>query len=250
MIGPAVAGVLIGSVGTGWAFILNGASYYAVFASLMLLRVHELTPNARAARAPGGLLEGFRYVWARADLRAALVMLFLIGTFGMNFAIYTATMAVRVFKVDAHGYGLLSTMMAVGTVAGALLAAGRSRPGFDHLIKGTLVFTLGCAFAAVAPGYWLFGAALTLTGLAAITFLNSSNALMQLTTDPAMRGRVMAIRMAITLGGTPLGAPVVGWVADSYGPRWAIGVGVLAGLAASVVGAAHLLRGRAQAPAA
>jgi MFS family permease len=244
MIGPAVAGLLIGSVGTGWAFIVNGISYYAVFASLLLLRVHELTPNARARGSAGGLLEGFAYVWRRPDLRAALVMLFLIGTFGMNFAIYTATMAVRVFRTDAHGYGLLSTMMAVGTVSGALIVAGRAQLRFDHLVSAATVFALGCIFAAIAPGFWLFGAALTLTGLSTITFLNSSNALMQLTTEPAMRGRVMAIRMAITLGGTPLGAPIVGWVADVYGPRWALCVGVAAGVAASAVGVLHLLRVR------
>ena len=106
------------------------------------------------------------------------------------------------------------------------------------------MFALGCLFAAFAPNYWLFGAALALVGVALLTFLNSSNALMQLTTPPPLRGRVMAIRMGIALGGTPLGAPIAGWVADQWGPRWSIGIGVLAGILAAAVAALYMLRNR------
>jgi MFS family permease len=256
MIGPAVAGLLIASVGTGWAFLLNGASFGAVLLSLLFLRRSELHISARAKRTRGSLVEGFRYVWQREDLRAMLIMLFLIGTFGMNFAIYISTMAVGVFHMDANGYGLLSAVMAIGTITGALMAAGRDQPRFKHLLNGALVFGVGCVLAAVAPGYWLFGVALAIIGVASLTFLNSSNSLMQLSTEPAMRGRVMAIRMAITLGGTPLGAPIVGWVADTYGPRWSLVVGAVSGLAAALIGylyLAHVKRpavaAKAQAPA-
>jgi MFS family permease len=235
MIGPAVAGLVIASVGTGWAFLFNGASYMAVLASLCLLRTSELRPNARAHRTKGSVLQGFHYVWSRADLRATLIMLFLIGTFGLNFPIFISTMAVGVFHTDARGFGILSSMMAIGTMSGALLAASRERPRFNSLTLGAAVFGLGCALAALAPSYWSFAAALVLIGVAALTVMNTSNALMQLSTEPAMRGRVMALRLGVALGGTPVGAPIVGWVADNFGPRWALGVGAAAGFAAALV---------------
>jgi len=124
-------------------------------------------------------------------------------------------------------------MMAIGTITGALLAAGRDRPRFRSLLTGAAVFGLGCTLAAFAPGYWPFAAALVITGVAALTFTNTTNSLMQLSTAPAMRGRVMALRGAVALGGTPLGAPIVGWVADHVGPRWALGVGAASGFAAA-----------------
>lgn len=235
MIGPAVAGILIASVGTGWAFLLNGASFVAVLASLFLLRVSGLHVNARAHRTKGSLTEGLRYVWSRPDLKAILIMLFLIGTFGLNFPIFISTMAVSVFHTDARGYGLLSSIMAIGTVSGALLAAGRDRPRIMSLLIGAAIFGLGCTLAAIAPGYWSFAGALVVIGSAALTFTNATNSLMQLTTEPAMRGRVMALRAAIALGGTPIGAPVVGWVADHLGPRWALGIGAASGFAAATV---------------
>ena len=242
LVGPAAAGFLIAGIGIGWAFLVNGLSFLAVLASLLLLRRGEMHPHARAGRQRGGFAEGFKYVWGRPDLRAICVMLFLVGTFGMNFAIWTSAMAVKVFHTDAHGYGVLSSVMAIGTVGGALLAAGRSRPYFTHLLGGTAVFGVGCVFAALAPGYWSFGAALALVGVALLTFLNSSNALMQLTTPPPLRGRVMAIRMGIALGGTPLGAPIAGWVDDQWGPRWSMGIGALAGVLAALVAAAYMWR--------
>lgn len=235
MIGPAAAGVVIASIGTGWTFLLNGASFAAVLASLFLLRVSALHTNARAHRTKGSLTGGLRYVWSRPDLKAILVMLFLIGTFGLNFPIFISTMAVSVFHTDARGYGLLSSIMAVGTISGALLAAGRDRPRFISLLIGAAIFGIGCMLAAIAPGYGLFAGALVVIGVAALTFTNTTNSLMQLTTEPAMRGRVMALRVAIALGGTPIGAPVVGWVADHLGPRWALGVGAASGFAAAMV---------------
>ncbi|MET0617993.1 MAG: MFS transporter [Luteibacter sp.] len=240
MIGPAVAGMVIASVGTGWAFLVNGASFVAVLASLFFLRA-GLRGRPHALRAKGGLTEGMRYVWARANLRAVLIMLFLIGTFGLNFPIFISTMAVGVFHTDARGYGLLSSIMAIGTIAGALLAAGRGRPTFVSLAIGAAVFGLGCTMAALAPTYALFAAALVVIGIAALTLTNASNSLMQLETAPAMRGRVMALRVGVALGGTPIGAPVVGWVADHLGPRWALGVGAASGLAATGV-AVHVMR--------
>jgi len=246
MIGPAAAGFIIASVGTGWAFLLNGVSFVAVLASLTLLRADELRENARAGHARGGLLDGFRYVWHRADLKATLAMLFLIGTFGLNFPLFISTMAAGVFHVDARGFGILSSMMAVGTITGALLAARRERPLFRHLWIGAAVFGVGCTLGAIAPSYWLFAAALVLTGIAAMTFTTSTNALMQLSTEPAMRGRVMALRLAVAFGGTPIGAPVAGWVANHLGPRWALGVGAASGFAAALVAVYFRMRMRRQ----
>jgi MFS family permease len=236
MIGPAISGLIIATFGVGWAFLINGASFGAVLVSLGALRLSELHPIARARRVRGSFAEGLRYVGSRPDLVAILAMLFLIGTFGLNFTIFIATMAVGVFHVDAFGYGLLSSSMAVGTVAGALISAGRNRPQFGPLVVGSAVFGLGCGLAALSPTYWVFAAALAVIGVAALTVTNVSNSLMQLSTEPAMRGRVMALRVSVALGGTPIGAPIVGWIADGFGPRWALGVGAAAGFAAAILG--------------
>lgn len=236
MAGPAIAGLTIASIGTGWAFIVNGISFVAVLISLSMLRLSELRERPRAKRTLGSLTEGFSYAWQRPDLRVTLIMLFLIGTFGLNFPIFIATMAVRVFHTDAGGYGLLSSIMAVGTMSGALLGAGRDKPRFKYLLVGAAFFGFGCVLAAIAPDYWLFAASLVMIGVAALTFMNTSNSLMQLSTEPEMRGRVMAIRLAIALGGTPIGGPIVGWVADHFGPRWSIAVGAAAGLLAALIG--------------
>jgi len=243
MIGPAVSGLVIASIGTGWSFIANGLSFGAVLASLALLRKSELHPNARAPSAKGSLAQGVLYAARRPDLMANLLMLFFVCTFGLNFPIFISTMSVRVFHADARGYGLLSSAMALGTIAGALLAAG-CQPRFRQLMTGSAVFALGCALAGVAPGYWFFAGALALIGIAAMTFTNTSNSLMQLNTEPAMRGRVMALRMAIVQGCTPLGAPLVGWVADHPGPRWSLAVGAASGLISAAVALWYLRTGR------
>lgn len=237
MIGPAVAGLVIAQIGTGWAFLLNGLSFGAVLLSMVLLRVQELRTNARASSASGGFIEGLRYVWARPDLRSIVVMLFLIGTFGFNFPIFIATMAVSVFHADARGFGLLSSIMAIGTMSGALLAAGRDKPKFGTLLLGSGVFGIACTLAAFSPGYWWFAAALAVVGVAALTFTIATNSMMQLSTEPAMRGRVMAIRVGVGLGGTAIGAPIVGWVANHFGPRWSLGAGAASAFLAALVAA-------------
>jgi len=242
MIGPAVAGLVIAKVGTGWAFVANGISFAATLIAMFLFRVSELRTSTRAHRTPGRFREGLRYVWNRADLRAILIMLFLIGTFGLNFPVFISTMAVKVFRTDARGFGLLSSLMAVGTISGSLFAAVQQKPGFASLLVGSAVFGIGCTLGALAPGYWWFAAALVVTGAAALTFTNATNSMMQLSTEPAMRGRVMALRVAVALGGTPVGAPIVGWVANRFGPRWALGVGASSGVAAAIVAVYFLMR--------
>ena len=247
LIGPAVAGVLIPVLSTGGVFLINALSFAAVLTALSCLRVHELLAPVRGPR--GRLLDGFRYVWARPDLRAMLLMMFLISTFGFNFPIFISTMAVDVFHVGSDQFGLLSSMMAIGSVSGALLSASRTRPRADLLWSGAALFGSGCALAALMPAYFLFALALMLIGVSAQTFTTTVNGCVQMDTEPAMRGRVMAILMATAWGGTPVGAPLVGWVADHLGARWALGVGAAAGLAAAWVGLRMIARVRASSPA-
>jgi MFS family permease len=244
MIGPAAAGILIAAVGSGWAFLINAASFVAVLCALGFLRTGELHLKSKALRAPGDLIEGFRYVWRRPDLKAILLMLFLIGTFGLNFPIFISTMAVTVFHAGAGQYGLLTSIMAIGSIAGALLSARRAKPRIALLLAGAAIFGLGSAVAALMPNYRLFGASLIIIGVSAQTFTTTANSAMQLSTEPVMRGRVMAIFFAISLGCTPIGAPFVGWIADTFGPRWALGVAGASGIAAAMVGIHYLAKYR------
>jgi MFS family permease len=244
MVGPAVAGVLIAAVGEGWLFLVNACSYAAVLVSLWLLRVHELHTEGRPTRTRGSLLAGLRYVWQRPDLVAVLVMLALIGTFGFNFAIFVSTMSVTVFHGDASQYGLLTSAMAVGTMSGALLSARRPLPGMVLMGGAAGAFGIAVALAAVMPGPWSFAVVLFFVGLAALTFMTASNSMMQLTTERSMRGRVLALRIAVVMGGTPIGAPLVGWVVDHFGARWALGMGALSGVAAAAVAVVYLVRYR------
>jgi MFS family permease len=162
-------------------------------------------------------------------------MLFLIGTFGLNFPIFISTMAVNVFHTDARGFGLLSSITAIGTMSGAFLSAGRDKPKFGTLLLGAGVFGIGCTLAAFSPGYWWFAAALAVIGVAALTFTTATNSMMQLSTERTMRGRVIKIRVGVALGGTAIGVPIVGWVANHFGPRWSLGIGAASGFAATVV---------------
>lgn len=243
MIGPAVAGLLIAALGTGWAFVMNALSFVAMIVGLQLLRRGELQPGARAAGHANALFtQGLRYVWRRPDLLTQMLMVFLIGTFGLNFALFISTMSVTVFHGDSAQYGALMSVMAIGSVSGSLLVAGQERPRMGHLLASAAAFGVGCAVAACMPDPRWFAAALVPVGLSAMAFTNSSASLVQLASAADMRGRVTAIRLAILMGGTPIGAPLVGWTADHWGPRWAMGIGAAAGAAAALVAVMYLVR--------
>jgi MFS family permease len=198
--------------------------------------VHELHRLERAAPKLGGFLDGFRYVGAHRDLRAVLTMLFLVSTFCMNFSVFVSSMAVTVFGAGPGGFGLLSSMLAVGSVTGALSSAQREKPRAFVLVACACLLVICFATAAAMPTYLTFGLALMALGACVQTFMTTANGIVQLLTEPAMRGRVMAIYMGIVNGCTLFGAPLVGWVANHYGARWSLVVGASAGVLAALVG--------------
>ena len=236
MIGPAIAGVLIARIGTGWVFLVNAASFAPLLLAVASLRTATVHPAGAPKKVPGGLADGFRYVWKRKDLRTVLTMVFLVGTFGINFPIFLSTMSVSVYRKGASEFGLLTSCMAVGSVAGALLAARREAPGVGVLVTSAGLFGIGLTLAALAPSFSLFGLALVLVGVSAQTFTTTANSTIQLASDPEMRGRAVSIFLAIALGATPIGAPIVGHVADALGPRWGVAVGAASGVIAALIG--------------
>jgi MFS family permease len=252
IIGPAVSGGMIAALGggiavTGWVIMINAVSYLAVIGALQAMRDEELIDNPRAARGKGMVRDGVRYVRNRPDLMMVLTAGFFAGTFGMNFQMTSALMATQVFHKGAGEYGLLGTTLAVGSLTGALLGArrvGRPRP--------RLVILAGLAFGGVEivlglmPTYLTFACLTPLLGLTLLTMLNAANTTVQLSTAPTMRGRVMALYMMLVMGGTPVGAPIVGWVGATFGARWTlIGGGLMSvfGILLAVV-LFHGLRGR------
>ncbi|UNK45370.1 MFS transporter [Arthrobacter sulfonylureivorans] len=236
MIGPAIAGVLTVAIGPGPVFLINTATFAAMIAALLAIRRQELHPRQKVAKGRGQILEGFRYVKDRPDLVVVLAAIFIIGTFGLNFSVFVASMARTEFGGHAGDFGVLSSVMAAGSVTGSLLSARRDRPRLRYVFGASAAFGVACTAAALAPTVWLFGLALVPVGAAAITIMTSANAYVQTTTDPMMRGRVMSLYMAILMGGTPIGAPLVGLVSNSFGPRWGLGVAALSGVAAAAVG--------------
>jgi len=238
IVGPAVAGLLINVVGTGWVFMITAATSGAVIVGLLRMRVTDLYRAPAPGRGKGQLRAGLRYVRGRPDLVVLLVLVFVLGTFGLNFQLTLALMARQVFHRGAGAYGLLTTCLAVGSLAGALLATVRTRrPRLRFLLAAAGGFGVLEAVAGLMPTYWSLAPMLVLAGAAALTFTTACNSTMQMSTVPAMRGRVMALYLLAFLGGTPLGAPVIGWVGQHYGPRASIVAGGLAcALAAVAVG--------------
>lgn len=239
LIGPAVGGLLIVAIGTGWVFVANAVTFLAMIIALLTIRTRELMPRVKNRNA-GGLAEGFRYVWGRPDLVVVFIMVFLIGAFGMNFPIFASTMALE-FGRKADGYGLLSSVLAIGSLAGALLAARRDRARVRVLIFAAGGFGVASIVSSVMPTYWSYAAVLIFVGFSTVSMLTTANGYVQTTTDAALRGRVLALYMAVIMGSTPIGAPIAGWIVDAFSPRAAIMVGGVAGIVAFGIGMGWML---------
>ena len=224
LIGPGVAGVLIAAIGTGPVLLVNTASFVFVLVALLGLDRSQLHPSG-PPRGRGSVREGLGYVRRRPDLLLVMFLIFVLGTFGMNFQITMALMATTVFHKGAGEYGLLGSVMAIGSLSGALLSARRNAPRMKVLLLAMTGFVIAAAAAAVAPTYAVFAVLLVPVGLASLTAMTSANTLVQTRVDPDMRGRVMALYMAIFAGGTPFGAPLIGWIGEVFGARWTIAVG-------------------------
>lgn len=245
MVGPAVAGVMITVVGTGWVFLINAASFLGVIAGLLAMDPDRLHRTDPVPRQKGQLREGLRYVRGRADLVTLMTLVFFVSTFGLNFYVSLAVVARNVFGGRADAYGFLSTLLAVGTLTGATLAArrsSRSKPGVRLLLGGALVFGVLEAVAGLMPTLWTVGLALIPVGVSLMTFTTTANATVQLAVTPAMRGRVMGLYMLVFLGGNPVGGPVMGWLADRFTGRAPLVFGGLVSVLAVVLCALVLAR--------
>lgn len=242
LIGPAVAGVLVAAIGAGPVFLLNTLSFGAMILAILLIDGSALRPMPRVSRKSSRLRDGAGYILGRPDLVVVTLGAFLVGTFGLNSAINIAAMATTVYGYGADQFGFLSSAMAVGSVLGTLLAARRDRPRLRFIFWASAAFGLSCLAAALAPNAAVFALALLPMGLSALTFITSANAYVQMATEPQLRGRVLSIYMAVYMGGTPVGAPLVGWVNDTFGARWGLGVAVAAGLLAAALGAGWFWR--------
>ncbi len=243
MLGPALAGLLIGLLGsgveaTGWVILLNAVSYLAVIVQLQRMDTALLHSPAPRGRERGQFREGLRYLRTQPRLLTVLVIVFFAGTFGLNFQITSALMATEVYGKGAGEFGLLGSALAVGSLAGALLAARRVRVPLALVVGAGLAFGTAVIVAGLMPSYLLFALFAPVVGFTSLTLLNSANATMQLGSDPALRGRVMALYMTVVMGGTPLGAPLIGWIGEHLGARWSMALGgilVIVGVALALV---------------
>ena len=247
LVGPGLAGVLIavmggGAVGTGWVILLNAVSYAAPIWSLRHLDEARIDSPALAQRGPGAIREGVVYVRARPDLMLVLGLVFFVGTFGLNFQITSALMATEVFDKGPTEFGLLGSFLAVGSLTGALLAARREHVRHRLVVGSAIAFGATVVLAGLMPTYLTFALLTPVTGLTALTFITSANTYMQLNTDAGVRGRVMALYFMVFMGGTPVGAPIIGWIGQEYGARWTLLGGGMLTILGVVLSAALFLR--------
>ncbi|MGO1523393.1 MAG: MFS transporter [Nesterenkonia sp.] len=247
LIGPGLAGLLIALLGsgvdaTGWVILGNALSYSFVLAALALMDGAKLTPAEVTTRSRGQIRDAVRYVRSRGDLMLLLTCVFFLGVFGMNFQITSALMATETFGKGAGEFGILGSIMAIGSLAGALLAAGRKRPRLRFVVGAGLLFSAAQITSGLMPTYVSYAAVLPLVGLSILTTVTTANALLQMTSAPSMRGRVVSLYLMVFIGSAPLGSPLIGFIGEHMGARWAL---VISGLAAGTgIAVAGLLYAR------
>jgi MFS family permease len=250
-IGPAIAGLLIawfgsGIADTGAVILLNGISFFIVIVSLLRMRTADMVavpPPARTERALREMRDGLNYVKARPDLMLVLTVTFIFGTFGMNFQLTTALMSTQVYDKGAAGFGILGTILTIGSLTGSLTSARRSNVRMRTFILGAVALGGLEIVAGLMPTYLSFALILPLCGFASMTTHVAANTYVQMTSDAAVRGRVMALFLACLMGGTPIGAPVLGWVAAQWGARWTlIGGGAITAICTIIIAAAFARR--------
>ena len=242
IIGPAVAGVMIATVGLSWAFLANAVSFAAVIGALYAMRASELHRRPPVGRAKGQIRAGLRYAWRAWELRVPLIMMAVIGTLAYNFSVILPLFAHDVFHRGAGTYSALTVAMGIGALAGGLTIASRRRPSHKLLVAVSLAFGVFILAVAAAPSLPLCLILLVAMGAASIMFIATANALLQLNSSGAMRGRVMALWAVVFLGSTPIGAPLIGFLAGRYGVRFALGLGGIATLLVAVWAGIELRR--------
>ena len=238
MIGPGLAGLLIAWVGIGWVFAINAVTFAATILALTQMRTRELQPVPYAVRGKGQIREGIAYVRKRSDILVVMAVVGVVSTFGLNFQLTSAMMARTEFDKGPQEYGILGSILAIGSLAGALLAARRERPRVRLVIGSAFAFGIASGVMALMPTYETYALATIPVGLASLTLLTAANATIQMSVDPVMRGRVMSLYIVVFLGATPVGSPLIGWVAETFGARWSIGVGAISALLVATAAAA------------
>jgi MFS family permease len=246
IVGPALAGVGIAAVGTGWVFLANAVTYVAVLLGLRAMRAENLHPSTPLARGKGQAREGLRYVRSRPDLLVPILLVAVVGTLGLNFQVTLALVTKELFGRGSGSYALLLSALATGSLLGALASARRTGPPRQRrLFLAALAFGILELAVGLAPSFVLMIALLVPTGAAVLAFTTTANALVQLGSAPQVRGRVMALYILVFLGGTPFGAPLVGAVSDVLGPRAGLVLGGGLTALAVLAAAAWTLRSRA-----
>jgi MFS family permease len=239
VIGPAVAGVLIATVGIATCFLIDAVTYVAPMVALLSMRTAELHPQKRTTRDRGHLVAGLKYVWRTDDLRRPLIAMAIVFTFAFNFAVFVPLLAERTFEGGAGTFGMLSALAGVGSFLGAMMMASRSaQPRLRGLAIWAIAMGVTLAIAGVSPTLAVAAVSMVPMGFAVMAFMITGNTMLQLTSRPEARGRVMALYGIVFLGSTPLGAPIAGWIGENLGARWGF---VLSGVVAAGLGIAMLV---------
>lgn len=236
VIGPALAGLLVTTVGFGWAFLADGLSYIAVIFALFVMRTSELRPAPVTPRGRGQVREGLRYARRTPDLWVPLVMMAVIGTLAYNFQVVFPLFTIRNLGGDESTFTSLFSVVSVGALVGALAVARRTSIDVRAVGLSAMAFGAALTLMTFAPNVAVAIPLGLLVGFGSIAFLTASTAIVQMRSDPAMRGRVLALQAMVFLGSTPIGGPIVGWIAEHFGARYAVGVGAVAALGAGTWG--------------